>query len=300
MVKGLQYLDIKMNRVIYSIYIDIPKYELDIFDKNILKKNDTPTNYVTKDAFKNNYTKLVACKQWYANELKVPFIMFEYDSNFIFYKDKMKLKYPFLTSYNIVNFYKLHLLYELSKKYDEILYLDFDVVPMKSDNFFETWDLSKGIAIQHNTHKVKAIEEVTEYSQTIRSPTSKYYNAQAMLLERNLDPIHKVVNTGIVGINIDHLHKLKYFDNFENDLEEMSRLKNENYMFPKKITDFFGWDNETLFAVKLAENDVNVQWLDNRWHYFFDSQYFVPKETILCHTINKRFDIVWRAYANNI
>ena len=29
------------------------------------------------------------------------------------------------------------------KKYDEILYLDFDVVPMKNENFFEHWDLTK-------------------------------------------------------------------------------------------------------------------------------------------------------------
>ena len=63
------------------------------------------------------------------------------------YKDKLQKDYPYLTTYNIVNFYKIHLLYKLAQEYDEVLYLDFDVVPMKSDNFFERWDLSKGIAI---------------------------------------------------------------------------------------------------------------------------------------------------------
>ena len=44
-----------MKRVIYSFYIDIPKDELDIFDKNILIPNKSvPINYVTKDAFKEN------------------------------------------------------------------------------------------------------------------------------------------------------------------------------------------------------------------------------------------------------
>ena len=28
------------------------------------------------------------------------------------------------------------------------------------------------------------METITEYTQTIRSPTSKYYNAQAMLLDK--------------------------------------------------------------------------------------------------------------------
>ena len=53
--------------------------------------------------------------------------MFEYDADWIVYSEKLKEKL-YLTAYNIVNFYKIHLLYELSKNYDEILYLDFDVV----------------------------------------------------------------------------------------------------------------------------------------------------------------------------
>ena len=52
------------------------------------------------------------------------------------YQQQMQSKYPYLTTYNVINFYKIHLLYELSKEYDEVLYLDFDVVPMKYDNFF--------------------------------------------------------------------------------------------------------------------------------------------------------------------
>src|SRR5210317_4230 len=285
-----------MKRIIYSFYIDIPKDELDIFDKNIIGKKGVPINFVTKDAFKEHYTKLVACKELYAKEIGVPFKLFEYDSDFIIYKEKLQTEYPFLTTYNIVNFYKIHLLYKLSTEYDEILYLDFDVVPIKTDNFFDNWNLSKGIAIQYNTHKVISMSEVTERSQTIRSPTSKYYNAQAMLIDRGLNPKHHVVNTGIIGASKKYLQQLKYFNNFSADLAEMSKLTKGHDMFPKKITDFFGWDNETLFAVKLAENKVDVQWLNDKWHYFFSTQGFIPKEVVLCHTINKDFDIVWRAY----
>ena len=45
-----------MKRVIYSLYIDVPKEELDVFDKNILKPNVVPTNYKTKSEF-NKYSK---------------------------------------------------------------------------------------------------------------------------------------------------------------------------------------------------------------------------------------------------
>tara|TARA_B000000437_G_C11675925_1_gene317437 strand:+ start:44 stop:973 length:930 start_codon:yes stop_codon:yes gene_type:complete len=305
-----------MKRVIFSLYIDIPKEDLDLFDSNILKEGQIPTNHRTKDQFKIHYGDLIATKEIYANKIGADFRMFEYDTDWIIYSEKMKAEYPYLTAYNIVNFYKIHLLYELSKEYDEILYLDFDVVPMKYDNFFEHWDLTKGIAVLNNNSKVNTIEEVTNTSQTIRSPSSKYYNAQAMLFELGLSTKNDVINTGIIGINKDHLQKLNYFGKFEEDLTLMKHLAkqsdtevvevkgrleirevNEKYLtniFPEKVRQYFGWDNETLFSVKLKVNKVPVQWLDDKWHYFLYNQGFIPKETILCHTINKDFDLVWR------
>ena len=285
-----------MARVIYSLYIDIPENELDFFDKNIIKKGATPTNLNTKQKLKENYLKLIACKKWYADQIGVPFIMFEYDVNFQLFKSTLQKKYPFITAYNVINFYKIKLLYDLSKKYDEILYLDFDVVPLVEENFFDVWNLDKGIAVLHNNHKVKDMKVITEYSQTIRSPTSKYYNSQAILLEKNLSPTNDVINTGIIGVNKNHLNNLKYFDDFDSDIKMMTDLKNNYDIFPKKIVDFFGYDNETLFSVKLKEHNVPVQWLDNKWHYFFDKQFFIPKDVKFVHTINKEFDIVWRRY----
>jgi len=285
-----------MKRIVYSLYIDIPEEELDIFDKNILRKNQIHTNLHTKNQFKENYFKLLANKQWYSNKINTEFKLFEYDDKYKEYQSHFKKKYPFITSYNVVNFYKIHLLYELSKFYDEILYLDFDVVCLTNENFFETWNLNKGICVFDNSSLVKTIEAVTDRSQTIRSPTSKYYNTQAMLIEKNLNPKNKVINTGIIGANKEHIKQLKYFDNFDEDINIMTKLKSNYDMFPKKIVDFFGYDNETLFSVKLNENNVPIQWLDNKWHYFFDTQGFIPEETKFVHTINKKFDVVWRRY----
>ena len=140
------------------------------------------------------------------------------------------------------------------------------------------------------------METITKQTQTIRSPTAKYYNAQAMLIEKGLSPINKVINTGIIGANKEHINKLKYFDDFDNDIKTMKNLTTNYDVFPKKIVDFFGYDNETLFSVKLNEHNVPVQWLDNKWHYFFDRQGFIPKETKFVHAINKKFDICWRRY----
>jgi hypothetical protein len=275
-----------MKRIIYSLYIDVPEDEF---------VDNTETNLNTKKQFKDNYIKLLANKQWYSDQINVDFKLFEYD-DYKEYYNYFKNKYPYITTYNIINFYKLHLLCELSKSYDEILYLDFDVVCLTNENFFETWNLNKGICVYNNSSLVKTIEAVTERSQTIRSPTSKYYNAQAMLIEKGLNPKNKVINTGIIGANREHINQLKYFENFDDDLNIMTQLKSNYDIFPKKIIDFFGYDNETLFSVKLNEHKVPVQWLDNHWHYFFDTQGFIPKETKFVHTINKKFDVVWRRY----
>jgi len=102
--------------MIYSFYIDIPENELDFFDKNILKKGQIPTNLNTKNQLKENYQKLIDCKVKYANDIGVQFKMFEYDEDYKKYEKYFKEKYPYITAYNIVNFYKIHLLYELAKK----------------------------------------------------------------------------------------------------------------------------------------------------------------------------------------
>ena len=67
-----------MSRVIYSLYIDIPYKELDLFDKNILRPQGLPINYYNKKQFRNKYRKLLANKKWYADNT-AEFIMFEYD-----------------------------------------------------------------------------------------------------------------------------------------------------------------------------------------------------------------------------
>ena len=113
---------------------------MDVFDKNILKSEEVPTNINTKKQFKDNYFKLLANKKWYADSIGVPFMMFEYDLRYQKFELEIKKHYPFITTYNIVNFYKLKLLCELAQTYDEILYLDFDVVCLTKDNFFGNWD----------------------------------------------------------------------------------------------------------------------------------------------------------------
>ena len=109
-----------MKRVIYSIYIDVPAKEHYGKSKH---RNDTPERAkITVNAFKKHYKRLIESKRKYAKSIGVPFIMYEYDTQYQTFEKSFLKDFPELTGYEIVNFYKVHLLYELAKNYDEILF----------------------------------------------------------------------------------------------------------------------------------------------------------------------------------
>ena len=281
-----------MQTVIYSLYIDIPAKEH--YGNSTIKFDTTEKASVTVNAFKKHYEKLKYSKEKYAKEIGADFIMFEYDEQYKTFEKNFTKDFPEFTGYEVVNFYKIHLLDELSKKYDNILYLDFDAVPLTSDSFFDAWDLSKGICVYNNNSHVRK-----DYNtiQGIRSPTAKYFNCHAMLLNYGLNPNNDVINTGIIGARKEDIQKLNYFGKFRDVIDMMTNLINERGgLYPDNIVDMFRYDNETIFSFKTKVNQVNIQWLDNKWHYFLDTQKFIPEETKIVHAISKDFDLVWRRY----
>jgi len=282
-----------MKRVIYSLYVDVPAKEHYGKSKN---KHDTQKKAsITVNAFKKHYDKLVNTKIMYSKYCEVDFIMFEYDEQYQTFEKNFLKDFPMFTGYEVINFYKIHLLYELSKKYDEILYLDFDVVPLTDESFFDVWNLSKGICVYNNNSYVTRDPMV---NQSIRSPSAKYFNCHAMLLEKGLNPRNDVINTGIIGAKKEHILELDYFGKFKDTIDLMTKVRKDvSGLYSQNIIDMFRYDNETIFSFKKELNNVPIQWLDNKWHYFLDTQNFIPKNTKLVHCICKDFDLVWRNYA---
>ena len=282
-----------MSKVIYSLYVDVPAKEHFGDSKN---KHDTIDKAnVTINAFKKHYDRLIETKITYAEYCKADFVMFEYDEQYKTFEKNLLKDFPELTGYEVINFYKIHLLYKLSKEYDEILYLDFDVIPYTNESFFNSWDLSKGICVYSNNDNV--IKNI-RVNHSIRSPSAKYYNCQAMLLEYGFSLKNDVINTGIIGARKEDILKLDFFGKFKDTIDLMTKLRNDTSgLYPQNIIDMFRYDNETIFSFKREVNDIKIQWLDDKWHYFLDKQKFIPKDTKLVHCICKDFDLVWRNYA---
>ena len=282
-----------MNRVIYSLYIDVPAEEH--YGQSKQKSDTVAKAQRTVKAFKKHYKQLVESKRKYAKAIGASFVMFENDKRYETYERNLRKDFPQLTGYEIVNFYKIHLLYELAKKYDEILYLDFDAVPLTTDSFFDVWDVQNHIAVYNQNHMINKDREVRH---SIRSPSAKYFNCQAMLIEKNLDPRNDVINTAIIGASKRQILKLDFFGGFKDIIDLMTKLRSDKSgLYPQNILDMFRYDNETIFSYKVNVNKVGIQWLDRRWHYFFDNQYFIPDETKIVHAVCKDFDVVWRKYA---
>ena len=281
-----------MQRVIYSVYVDVPSEEH--YGQSKQRNDTTEKADITVNAFKKHYDKLVNTKITYAEYCESDFIMFEYDDQYKTFETNFKKDFPELTGYEIINFYKIHLLYHLAENYDEILYLDFDAVPLTDESFFDRWDLSKGICVYNNN---SMIEKDRLVNHSIRSPSAKYFNCQAMLIDKGLGARNDVINTGIIGACRDDILKLDFFKDFSETIKLMTRLRSDTSLYPQNIIDMFRYDNETIFSYKREINKVKIQWLDNEWHYFLDTQNFIPKETKIVHCVCKDFDLVWRRYA---
>ena len=278
-----------MKRVIYSLYVDVPAKEH--YGQSKQRSDTEDKAQITVNAFKKHYKRLIESKQKYADSIGATFIMFENDKRYMTYEKNLRKDFLELTGYEIVNFYKIHLLYELAKKYDEILYLDFDAVPVTTESFFDIWDIQNHIAVYNQNHMVVKNREV---KQSIRSPSAKYFNCQAMLIEKGLDPNNDVINTAIIGASKEQILKLDFFGGFKDTIDLMKKLRYDLSLYPQNIVDMFRYDNETIFSYKIKTNNISIQWLDRRWHYFLDSQNFIPDKTKIVHCVCKDFDIVWR------
>ena len=283
-----------MKSIIYSIFIDIPEKDLDNtgwYDQQGVKQ-DTDKSKVTKDYFLKYYDKLKQRQVDYARTLGVDYVLHEYDDEYKNYVSYFQKKYPQISVYDIINFYKHELMKRYASKYDEVCYLDFDVIPNTDESIFDVVQHDEfGCADSNKEAEWGKNVEIKWYNTCIRNPSSKYWNTHAMLNDIGLEPDTDVFNTGIMVASSKMIKRLDYFGKFEEVLELMTRLKNEVSMYPHNIQRSFNYDNETVFAYKRVVNDIKINYLNDDWHHKVqDEKWYVFNDSAkMYHVINKRF-----------
>lgn len=274
-----------MKNVIYSFYIDIEP------------NNSKHIN--TKNKLKSYYSDLLNVKKDYAKKCNAEFIMFGQDEVY----DKFKSKYN-LYEFDTLNFYK-HFLYEnLFEKYDNILYLDFDVIPNTNQSFFEEFDMSK-INVRsvnstvENTWPKNALIQKNEKRKTYDYIIDKHFDKysmyikalakQSMLFVNDIyDVTYDVINTGIICASSKQLRKIQLMSNLNNLIDLLNKSKNEEY-FGNTISSLYEPNNETFFTFLLEKNNIEWDNLPKTWHDMIMENDNVTNSKML-HVINKKFE----------
>ena len=281
--------------IIFSIFIDIPEDKLDNpgwYENGVQVKTDKSLN--TKNALYNNRVELERRQREYAESLNVEYRLLGNDKE---YKDfcKYMKDYPMISEYDIINFYKHWAMKNFAENYDQVCYLDFDVVPNTDENVFNIIQSGFGVADSNDLAAWGKNISATKYNTCIRNPSSKYWNTYAMLLEDGLEPENDVFNTGIMVAGYNIIQELGYFHEFEKTLDLMTYLKEEeDSIHPPNIQRVFNYDNETVFSYLVKKREIDIDWLSKEWHYIVDQpkKEMVDTRAKLYHVINKKVEWV--------
>lgn len=229
-------------------------------------------------------------------------------SEFAGFAARFASKYPFLTQYEIINFFKIYMIYELADSYDELLYLDFDVIPFSRESFFDSVDLSRGLCLKNQTAKAMQMIEARGGVDKLagpaavskRSTAAKYANSNAMLLEDGCGVHGSLFNTGVIGATRTGLMTMDYFGSeFDSTIDLMGRLKARATSYDD-VASLFAYDNETVMSFLIGKRKLQPYELCDRYHFICKQRTFIPDETVLAHVIHKDFDHVWRQCPENV
>lgn len=191
-----------------------------------------------------------------------------------------------------VNLYKHHLMAKLAEEYDEVMYVDMDVVFNTTDNIFEELDLSKGIYIKDQDHKIenKVNEEILFSEIGQRNPTLKYHITKDLLGGKDCH----VMNTGIMIAKSEFIKQIKYIDRLPELIQKVhdikiDSLKNSTATFLRM---YYYPNNESIFSYILEEYNVPYVLMEDKWHKIISD---TPRELDwneikIAHFINKKFN----------
>jgi hypothetical protein len=281
----------KTRRIIFSIYIKISQSNWDVLSDKYNCDDVFSKSEKTYNAFEVYYNRLIECKKAYADICDVDYILFEDDNDYQQFKIKIKQSLPDITEYNIINFYKFDRLEYLAEYYDEVLFLDFDVVPFTTDSFFNVWNCKDSFISASSNTRFKVLQDFNTlyYSLNFRSPEAKMLNSMLLCQEYDMYVFDlKPYNTGIMGASKELIHKLNYFEDFEILLEHMTEITKDKTL-PEEWRVGMGWDNETVFGFRVFQRTIPVKDKLKKWHSIIEEH--LPSGIKLGHFIHKNFEL---------
>ena len=200
---------------------------------------------------------------------------------------------PQSDQYNEIQFIKLYKLDEFADEYEEVLYLDFDVVPNTIVNFFTAFDLNTICAYSFGrTQNKKQLIEAALWDQF--DPMNVYIKTScknAMLLLHDIIGNNELINTGVVGGNSKVIKELS----FKKNMSEMQRAFVEacsDNIYPDNIHSHWFPNNEVFISYLIEKNNISFTNIGLPWNFILDK--FAPNYSAAAHFIhhvNKEFEL---------
>jgi len=213
------------------------------------------------------------------------------------------------TQYSDIQMDKICILEELADEYDELLYLDFDVVPMvDAPSIFDRVNLNEmnmlplykyygnvggnGRAPEGDT--TPARWRVPNYMDTIEfDPMNVYCKIAAkksmLMIENDVVGHDYIFNTGVIVAGSEVVKNLKFKENlaFMTDLVADAV---DDTLFDERISKHFIPNNEVFITFLIEKNNIPHHQLSMAWNFVVENGTLNRQSCYLAHMVNKEFD----------
>lgn len=254
-----------MKRIIFSQYND-----------NI-NQNTISTNQYKLSQFRKYSNQLEQAQREYAERCDADYVLHKLD----------------ITDYDTLQFEKILQLERYAEEYDQVLYLDFDVVPNKrAENIFEVFgDTLAMYPLFRDQHKHELkwnIEHDAYDRQNVYCKTCAK-NSMLILDDGNISP--KLYNTGVTYGSSNAIKNLK----FGQQLDDMKKLLDETLddsIYPDNITKNFFYNNEVFITYLVERNSLQCTDMNIHWNFILDGfQNEATDIAYFTHHVNKEFEL---------
>jgi len=199
------------------------------------------------------------------------------------------------TNYDKIQFEKILKAEELCKHYDEVLYLDFDVVPYTLDVFFEKFNLDTVCVYSLPTNISPELLRGRIRDNYIWPKMDMYTKTcakKAMLLLDNVSGLDSCFNTGVFGINRKSAELLNFTDRLNDCKRILDEAKVDN-LYPPEISHNWSYNNEVFTSYIVERYDVPTTNIGLSWNFIIDHR--EPKLSAavhMIHCVNKNFNTI--------
>ena len=184
--------------------------------------------------------------------------------------------------------------------YEQICYLDFDVVPNTEKNIFEELDLNfiNALSLErsykghmktndHGRIRDARFQDLLDYDAF--DPQNVYVKTSAknaMLQLEDFDTSPCLINTGVVTSGKEAILKLDFEARLQ-ECKDMLDEAREDSLYPEEISKYFKYNNEVFFTYLIEKYKVPFYDTGYAWNFILDKKRpEMPRHNEIAHLIH--------------